>query len=338
MRVLHVTECWSTGVARAIEGIVDAAPDYEHHLLWHGFERPDDDGRFTWVAELPAGHLKRGHVVQRIAAQNKYDVLHLHSSWAGVYGRWRRSDVPVVVYQPHCYAFEDWSRSDLQRRAFRLAERGLARNATAIACVSPREVELSTQISGRTRPVLVPNRSHLPAARDHRISSGSRRVVMSGEIRLQKDPRFFAEIAQAVDDARFQFVWLGDGDRELRQNLEDRGVTVTGWLGKQELVTELDRSFVYLHTARYEGFPLSVLDAAARKLPMLLRQSTAFNGTRLRTFNDVEGAVHDLTQFNGSSGPPIDNVETVRRTFDHAQVAPAVERLYRGASGGAARA
>jgi len=310
--------------------IVAASQDHEHHLLYIGFEEPPTDAKFATVTELPAGHVRRIAAVRRHTTRLDPDVVHLHSSWAGVYGRVRRLPVGYVVYQPHCFAFEDTTRPRVQRAVFRRAERFLGRNMNALAAVSERERLLGNELAPNARVVLVPNRSDLEYVEVRPISAnGARRVVMSGEIRAQKDPTMFAQIAEAASGLGLEFVWIGDGDQSQRALLEAAGVEVTGWVDKHEMQVELDRAALYLHTARYEGFPLSVLDAAARKVPLLIRRSPAFEDIGLSTFETVAEAAGLLAEHVGDrSSLPTDNVGRVRALFAPERVASAALELY----------
>lgn len=329
MRILHVTECWSTGVARAILGLLHEAPEHEHHLLYTGFEKPPAEATFLTRTELPVGHMKRVAALRRHTIALRPDIVHLHSSWAGVYGRVVRLPATRVVYQPHCFAFEDTTRPVLHRAIFSSAERFLGRNTDVVATVSERERFLGHRMAPKARVVLVPNRSDLRYVESRPPQTETaRRVVMSGEIRNQKDPELFAAIARAARglDLDLDFVWLGDGDSTQRKLLEESGVDVAGWVSKQRVSDELDRAALYLHTAKFEGFPLSVLDAAARRVPLLVRRSPAFEGLGLKMFNTAEEAVSILSD----AAALAENSASIRRHFNPDNLRPAVRRLYEG--------
>jgi len=84
-------------------------------------------------------------------------------------------------------------------------------------------------------------------------------------------------------------VWVGDGDLGLRRMLTAAGVRVTGWLGPADLEAML-RESIYIHSARYEGFPLSILDAAVCGAPIVARRISALERTGLL----MASAAHDV--------------------------------------------
>ena len=70
----------------------------------------------------------------------------------------------------------------------------------------------------------------------------------------------------------------------MRTVLTDAGVRITGWMTGSALAAELGGASVYFHSANYEGFPLSVLDAAALDRPVVARRIDALADSPLHTF------------------------------------------------------
>jgi glycosyltransferase involved in cell wall biosynthesis len=282
LRVLHVTACFAGGVSRAIFAIVDLAPERSHFLLGAGADMSSEDTlRFQETRTMPEGIVARVRAVARMVEDLQIDVVHAHSSWAGFLTRIRSLPVPVV-YQPHCYAFE--MAGFARKVAYFAAEVALAPRASAVAVLSPRERTLAARVSPRARQVLLPNVPTV-SSRDRSgvEESGAGSVVMVGRLCDQKDPLYFLRVCceARLLNPNVSFVWVGDGDSNMRDQLVRGGVRVTGWLDPGSVAKELDAAALYIHTARYEGFPLSVLDAAARDLPILVRKISAFDGTSL---------------------------------------------------------
>jgi glycosyltransferase involved in cell wall biosynthesis len=88
-----------------------------------------------------------------------------------------------------------------------------------------------------------------------------------------------------------EFVWIGAGDEELEQLLRSGKVHVTGWLDKVEMAKFLSSAAVYVHTSKFEGFPIAVLDAANFQIPVLVRDIQAFRYAPLAKFSDHLDAV-----------------------------------------------
>lgn len=138
---------------------------------------------------------------------------------------------------------------------------------------------------GRTPVVVVPN----ALMDDHPAVPGSWSPPQDGaapvvgvvsRVTPQRDPAFFAEtsrrIRRHIPDARF--VWIGDGDGKdasLVDVLTDAGVEVTGWLSGEELRRQVAGLSLIVHTARWDGFPMAVLEARRIGVPLLVRDIPA---------------------------------------------------------------
>lgn len=300
LRVLHVVECYEGGVGRAVRNLVQATPGIEHHLLFHeeAGEGLDVEG-FRSARRLPASQWARVREVRRAVARTRPDVVHAHSSWAGVYARVVRAGRPVV-YQPHGFAHVQPRRSPLSRFVFGLAERLLARRTSAFVAVSPAEAR-DARALGRAQVLTVHNLPTVPVApqRAGGPGAGPVTVVMLGRLCTEKDPGFFADVAAALRDAQVaaRLVWLGDGEAGFRATLEAAGVDVTGWLSPVEVTERLDAADLYLHSSSTEGFPLAVLDAAARDVPVLVRDIAAFRETPLPRVGSAGEAATEIRRF-----------------------------------------
>lgn len=281
-RVLHVTECYSAGVGHAIDSAVRIASGHEHHLLWAGGPVPNHP-HFRSAEEMPDGLRNRIRSFRAAVARVKPDVVHAHSSWAGVYTRLFPTEVPII-YQPHAYKFVDLSAMPPLRVAYYLGEAVMSRRTDAVVVLTPDEDRLARRLNPRVTRHRVPNVAAIRPSDDVVPSrTGVEHVVMTGRISSQKDPDFFIEVAGKVRELRSgtRFTWIGDGLAAPRERLEAAGVRVTGWLSASELAAELASPMVYFHSARYEGFPLSVLDAAAFGHPVVVRTIAAFVDTGL---------------------------------------------------------
>lgn len=277
--VLHVTECYAGGVKRAIDTIVELTPEFDHVLLFSGDEEPTEAQGFGRVIPLGSAASATGNVA-RAVREIEPSVVHAHSSWAGVFTRVKRLPVPVV-YEPHCYKFDDTEQFAPLRVAYRLAEKALAPRAERIVVLSPHEDGLAKSLDGSSTTHFLPNvASMVPAPGEATGFATDDHVFMIGRLSRQKDPDFFLDLARRVRATRpaTRFTWVGDGETAVRERLLAEGVALTGWVTGDRLRDILAAPGLYVHTAQYEGFPLSVLDAAAFEHPIVARRIPAWDG------------------------------------------------------------
>ena len=213
------------------------------------------------------------------------DIVHTHSSKAGILGRWAGllAGVPHIVHSIHGFGFHD-GQSRLTRDATVTLERVTGRLATsAFIAVSRANLRSGCALGlfTRDRVSLIHSGVRLsdfsPRERDAVPTNAPVVVGMIGCLKPQKAPLDFVAVAARVTAAagrsRVRFVLVGDG--VLRRDLEERigaegledVVTLQGW---RRDVPEVLRGFdILLHTARWEGLPRVFPEAMATGLPIV---------------------------------------------------------------------
>jgi glycosyltransferase involved in cell wall biosynthesis len=294
VRVLHVVEAFGGGVASAIAEYVASTQDDVEHLgiarMRPGHDTGDATG-FEVVGSLrPVSRLPLAVLdVERAVRRLRPDVVHAHSSFGGVFAR-TALGVPRdrVVYTPHCYAFERTDVSALARRSFVAAERLLAHRTGAVAAVSPREADLARSLGSR-RVHYVPQVVSVPDPGPRVVPGGPPLVVTAGRVCPQKDPFFFAQVALRLHELApgVRIEWIGAGDDDGERALARAGVEVTGWMPREKLLDRLAGADVYVHTAAWEGSPMTVLEASASGVPVVARRIPALQSLELSSLHDT---------------------------------------------------
>lgn len=186
------------------------------------------------------------------------------------------------VYTPHAWSFSRLDRSRISRFGYWLLEGALAARTDVLAGCSKAENNVAHWGPIAPRTVYVPNVAH-PGPERHRRPSDREPLVLVGAGRLvaQKDPMFFVQSVEAIRAAGHAVtpLWIGGGSPHVEQQLREHGIEVTGWVGHDLVREHLARADVYLHTARWEGFPITVLEAALNDIPVIVR--------RIRVFDDA---------------------------------------------------
>ena len=203
----------------------------------------------------------------RIGREVRPDIIHLHSSKAGILGRLAYWNVRVpLFYTPHGYSFLMRHASALKRAFYRLMELVMAKTrCTTIACSKG---ELDETLPMTRRAFLVNNGidldeidgylGHAPGEKNlEPRAQGAYTVFTIGRICDQKNPELFNQVAFALPDLRF--LWIGDG--ELRDALTAPNIEVTGWLSRKEVLALANRADCFLLPSLWEGLPISLLES-----------------------------------------------------------------------------
>nr|WP_197024955.1 glycosyltransferase [Arthrobacter sp. UNC362MFTsu5.1] len=227
--------------------------------------------------------------VRRQVALERPDVVHLHSSFAGL----SRLLIPrafPIAYSPHCYAFERKDKNVAWRATLWMAEWVLARRRQVLVAVSPHEARLGKSLNSKMDVHYVPNVvTESDLTTDKTILPS---VTMVGRIGNQKDPRLFAAVARECR-GEIDFHWVGDGDTDLRNELLSSGVRVSGWVEPRQARRLVSESHLYLHTGSWEAAPISAAEAAANSVPVIARAIPTMESLGYFTVN---GSVADLSQ------------------------------------------
>jgi glycosyltransferase involved in cell wall biosynthesis len=297
--VLHVAEAAGAGTATSIRSMIRAVPEARHTVLYiprrSHVSPPDELEDVTYIQKACNSHLAAIRAVGLEYRRINPHVVHLHSSLAGLYGRLGTTPTRKIVYTPHCFAFERTDLPPILSSLIRSAERVLSRRTGCYLAVSEREGHLAAGLGGRQIEVCG-NAPGLPQSIAGSASPprGNRplRVVAMGRVGPQKAPDFFlrtVERARALGSSA-RFVWIGDGEPGMCAALESHGVVVTGWLPHEQALRELASADAYLHTAAWEGQPMTVLEAAAIGLPVILRRVPSTTGLRVGVSVDDEAS------------------------------------------------
>lgn len=280
-KILHISDNFGGGLVTALHGYVENTPQHQHFLLaakragYH--DAMEWAKRFAGQYVLPSSVRQAPGLIRQLVKEIQPDWVHLHSSFAGAYGRLAFLPRRQVIYTPHCYAFERHDIRSVVRLGYLLAEQVLAFGNATVAAVSPREAELAQRMLLPQRIVMLPNVPVIPhaaiAARQAYRRGERLRVAMVGRLTPQKDPDFFirmVKFAQA-QSLPIDFIWLGGGEDTWARQLSELGVMVTGWISHGEILERLAQCDVYCHTALWESGPLSVLEAAQLGLLLVCR-------------------------------------------------------------------
>lgn len=201
--------------------------------------------------------------IKKISSEVKPDIIHLHSSKAGVIGRIAFSGKIPMFYTPHGYSFLMDNHNPLKRKIFKLIEFLCAKKScTTISCSLGEHQETlkltchAAYVNNGINMAELQNIIDRSEKSDHPFT-----VYTLGRICYQKNPVLFNKIAESLPDVRF--VWIGDG--ELRDSLISKNIEVTGWVSRSIANKYAVNADVFLLPSRWEGLPISLLESMYMK-------------------------------------------------------------------------
>ncbi|MDQ3504862.1 MAG: glycosyltransferase family 4 protein [Actinomycetota bacterium] len=295
MLVLHVQETPPGGVVNYLKELTgeQVRRDHQVHLLspapqlgWPGV------AHHCWALDRkrPTGYPRGLAQFVRVARQLRPDVIHLHSFWAGQFGRaptLSRLVKAPIVYQPHAWTVGRFPDPRFQRLVW-AAERRASRSTRVVVANCWDEIAEGRKAGIDTpgREVGVPldterfNTAAADARATHRAElklNGPRVVLCLGRITRQKgqDQLIAAWEAQPIPDTELVFVGTGDVS-ELRKLAPTQwGKTVRAFPAQADVRPWIWACDVLVQPSRYETVGLSIAEAMSCGRPVV---ATRANG------------------------------------------------------------
>lgn len=335
LRILHITESFGGGVTSAINSYVLNAQQHQHYLfasIRDGDATGEESQGLLKGLELVPRRLSSLGRLKRHIEQLQPDVIHLHSTYAGAIGR-LLPFLPAskLVYTPHGFAF---LRGDhpLLLQAYRWVESVLARRTAVIAGCGLDEQRIAQRLIDPQRTLeLINVCDDLPEIDALRNETSLPVIGMVGRIARQKGHAYFREVAQACRGIA-HFKWIGGGDAQASAALQDAGVEVTGWITRQQVIAHMKGLDLYFHSAAWDGFPISVLEAAKLDLPLLLRHIGPFGTEGLATLANMDDAIREISAFAAQAPETLErarnNSREVQRHHTAENLQHALQSLY----------
>lgn len=203
------------------------------------------------------------------------DVVHTHSSKAGIIGRWaaRAAGVPVIIHTIHGLAFTA-STNPLVNRVYQILEKRAARITTKIVCVADKMKDQSlaagigrpdqyvTVYSGmNVEPFVRANSTRQQIRRELNISDDQ--IVVGTIARLfylKGHEDLLAHARQlCAEIPNLRFLWVGDGilrpqfEKQMQEmGLRDRFI-LTGMVRPDQVPAYVGAMDILVHPSRREG-------------------------------------------------------------------------------------
>lgn len=282
--ILHVAQPRDAGVPRVAAGLV--ADQVKRGLAVSVASPPDGELRLAaeragarwlpWSATRGPGPdtLVEGRRLAAIIGEVDADLVHLHSSKAGLTGRLVLRGRRPVVFQPHSWSFE--AAGGALGRAAIAWERLGARWADMVVCVSVDEWRRGEQAGIRARFAEIPNGvdlTHYAAATQEDRSAARAALgiapdtplaVTVGRLARQKGQDVllsaWPRVLERLHDA--ELVLVGEGPD--RAELEALGAPRVRFVGEvRDVRAWLAAASVIVQPSRWEGMSLSLLEAMA---------------------------------------------------------------------------
>ncbi|MBU4561760.1 glycosyltransferase family 4 protein [bacterium] len=252
----------------------------------------------------------------RFCKREKIDIIHTHSSKAGILGRGaaKLARVPIITHTIHGWGFYP-KQGLLKKRLFIFLEKMTAKITDRLIAVSRANIEtgIENRIGRKEKYTLI--RSGIKPFRFQNVEvdvaekkkelgleEDTKVVAMIACLKPQKAPLDFVKVANQVIKKRpkTQFLLIGDG--RLRPEIErliktfdlEKKVILAGW--RKDIPQILKVIDVLTLTSRWEGLPRVFPEAMASELPIV---ATKVDGASEAVEEGVNGFLISVGDIGG---------------------------------------
>ncbi len=304
--ILHVIESFSAGSREIVrllanEQISSGLSVAVLHGVIEGTPCPVNEGFDPRVELFEIQGFSQRNAVSFVSAlfemlkfrkNRRWRYTHLHSSIAGAIGRVAFFRKPHIVYTPHGCVFMHTEKASIKLILACQLERIFTwfSKATNVAC-SRSEYDILVQSLGKAKVVLIPNGIEVANGNlksEIKPDNSPLQVVALGRISNEKNYKDLVLLKRSNYE-RYRVTVIGGGDAQQEEKLTVEGIEVTGWLSHDHALQRLALADVLLHPSLREGMPLSILEAFARRVLVVARDSP---GNRDLVENDLNGYLY----------------------------------------------
>lgn len=212
----------------------------------------------------------------RAVRQQRPDIIHLHSSFAGLVVRpvlWLTYRRSRIVYCPHGWAFGR-ETSSLSRAVTEFTEVVLSKLTHRIVCISESEQVDARRVGiAAKRLVLVHNgiSRERPALNTRAAPWRSEKikVLFIGRLDRQKGYDLLIEAARALGDKLDVRLIGASVVSKFRSGDLPSNVSLLGWMDRNQIEAELDQADMVAIPSRWEAFGLVAIEAMRAAKPII---------------------------------------------------------------------
>lgn len=323
-KIVYICESLGGGVRKHLIDILQHLDKnkYEIHFI-HGTNRMDNVFKsemkrmpiikFYEVSEMDREiNIKNDLVslkkVIKILKSIKPDIVHCHSSKAGVIGRIAAKTVKVknVYYTPHGYMIQSPQISQRKKWFFGTIEKILGRYFTTKNIhVSKGEAAIARQnkLISDKKSLVIYNGMNFP---DYQLNKTKDKeifnIITIARMDEQKNPWDSIKMAEALinEFPHVNYTYIGDGkyyDEILKyvtsKDLQEK-IVLPGF--KDNPLEYLVSSDLFLLTSLYEGLPYSLIEAIAYKVPLFASDVTGNNEIVIENYNGLLYNINNIDE------------------------------------------
>lgn len=211
-------------------------------------------------------------LIKKIVSEFNPDIVHTHSSFAGIITRLAIKNKIPTIFTAHSWAFTDGA-SLFRKIIAPISERFASQYTSKIICVSKfdRELALQYRIASSEKITVIYN----GVSETLLNTSKEKNIVSVGRLAYPKD---FVLLLQAYmasgSSLKFEIIGKGPDKRIIEEEIVRLGlvgrVTIrSDFNGPEDVRKELAKASIFILISKHEGLPITILEAMSAGLPII---------------------------------------------------------------------
>jgi len=253
----------------------------------------------------PWSDLRCLFTLRKLFIKEKIDLVHTHSSKAGILGRLaaRLAKVKIIVHTVHGFSFNEF-QPVLKKKLYIFLERLAAKYTDKLIAVTGMDIEkgLKAKIGKPEKYTVIYSgfdlnefttlQNNAETKKGLGIEDGYKVVGMVACFKPQKNPLDFVRMAGLVKEKHSKTRFLLVGDGELRPEIEkliaeknlQKDIIITGW--REDVARFIHVLDVFVLTSLWEGLPRVLPQAMCAKKPLV---ASAVDGSKEAVIDGKNG-------------------------------------------------
>lgn len=310
MKIIHITEAWAGGISTYVKDIIEyqaQLDEFEEISLIYASNRTNANIHefFTNFPKVklypyissrnPIKFLGIARKINKTLLEVDPDIVHLHSTFPGVYGRLLK-EFPTV-YCSHGWSFVQ-EEGRLKKIIYSNVEKLLAKRTDAIINVSKHEQEQAKLhgINAELNEVILSGVRDVKFTESHELIPTSADVINIGFIGRLDYKKGFDIIEQYFRENEAKNIHLyviGQADRDNEAAFEQcANIHYLGLVDNSHIDSYIKQLDAIIIPSRYEAFGLVALEAMRNSKPIIVSNSGALpelvvEGINGYIYNDI---------------------------------------------------
>jgi len=265
----------------------------------------------------------------KVLKKERPDIIHAHSAKGGIIGRLVGKLLNIkVLFTPHAFSYLS-AENNFKRYAFVLIEKIFANsNSILLATSNSERLRGLNEVGYIKEKAIVFNNCIAPITDVKTISIEQtwpdKYICTVGRPCYQKNIDFMIQVFHEIRKSKdIHLVIMGVGHHVgqldiVKKTIKDLNlsshVTLLSWTSREDVLSIISKSQLYISTARYEGMPYSIIESLALSIPCVVSDCDGNRDLIQDGFNGYVVKSNDIMEFKDCALKILDD-EALKKQF-----------------------